>query len=104
MLQEFGIPVRHELAGVGQNLQDHLQIRMIYEVNVPTLNDEINNWFRRSMIGMDYVFRRRGPMALGAAVARRDLLAKRRAAGEESAWLPADSTVRPDLERAQRLF
>ena len=67
LLQEFGIPVRHELAGVGQNLQDHLQIRMIYEVNVPTLNDEINNWFRRSMIGMDYVFRRRGPMALGAS-------------------------------------
>ena len=67
LLQEFDIPVRHELAGVGQNLQDHLQIRMIYEVNVPTLNDEINNWFRRSMIGMDYVFRRRGPMALGAS-------------------------------------
>ena len=67
LLQEFDIPVRRELAGVGQNLQDHLQIRMIYEVNVPTLNDEINNWFRRSMIGMDYVFRRRGPMALGAS-------------------------------------
>ena len=61
------IPVLKELAGVGRHLQDHLQIRMIYEVNVPTLNDEINNLFRRTLIGMDYVFRRRGPMAMGAS-------------------------------------
>jgi hypothetical protein len=45
-----------------------------------------------------------GPMAVGAAVARRDLLAKRAPAGTESAWLPADSTTNPDLERAKRLF
>jgi len=67
LLRAHEIPVRKELPGVGENLQDHLQIRMIYEVNVPTLNNEINNFFRRMLIGMDYVFRRRGPMAMGAS-------------------------------------
>ncbi len=67
LLRDNGIEVRHEKSGVGQNLQDHLQIRMIYEVNVPTLNDEINNLARRSLIGMNYVFRRKGPMAMGAS-------------------------------------
>ncbi len=45
-----------------------------------------------------------GPVAVGAAAVRADLLGKRRVAGAESAWLAADSTARPDLERAQRLF
>ena len=67
ILKELEVPVRHELKGVGENLQDHLQIRMIYEVNVPTLNDEINNFFRRMIIGMQYVFARRGAMAMGAS-------------------------------------
>ena len=67
LLKGLEIPVRHELKGVGENLQDHLQIRMIYEVNVPTLNDEINNFFRRMLIGMQYVFARRGAMAMGAS-------------------------------------
>ncbi len=67
LLQGLDVPVRKELAGVGQNLQDHLQIRMVYEVNVPTLNDEINSFTRRMLIGMKYVFGRTGPMAMGAS-------------------------------------
>ena len=59
--------MRQDLAGVGENLQDHLQIRMVYEVNVPTLNDEINNLLRRMMIGIRYVLFRKGPMAMGAS-------------------------------------
>ncbi len=66
-LQDLDIQVRHALAGVGENLQDHLQIRTVYEVNVPTLNDEINNFFRRMMIGMQYVLLRKGAMAMGAS-------------------------------------
>ena len=66
-LQGLDIPVRKDLPGVGENLQDHLQIRMIYEVNVPTLNDEINNFFRRMMIGMEYALFRTGPMAMAAS-------------------------------------
>jgi len=40
---------------------------MVYKVNVPTLNDQINNVFRRMLIGMEYVLRRTGPMAMGAS-------------------------------------
>lgn len=67
LLNTFSIPVRKELKGVGRNLQDHLQIRMVYEVNVPTLNDEINNIFRRGIMGMQYILARKGPMAMGAS-------------------------------------
>lgn len=67
VLQKAGVSTRHDLVGVGKNLQDHLQIRMIYEVNVPTLNDEINNVFRRTLIGAQYVLARRGAMAMGAS-------------------------------------
>ena len=67
LLQDLAIPLRHALAGVGANLQDHLQIRMVYRVNVPTLNNEINNIARRMLIGMNYVFFRKGPMAMGAS-------------------------------------
>jgi hypothetical protein len=45
-----------------------------------------------------------GPIAVGALLARQDLLAKRSPADGESVWLPADSTTSPDLERARRLF
>ncbi len=67
LLQNHSITVRKELKGVGANLQDHLQIRMIYEVNVPTLNDEINNIFRRTLMGMQYILTRTGAMAMGAS-------------------------------------
>ena len=45
-----------------------------------------------------------GPLATGAAAARRDLLAKRGLGEARSAWTPADSVASPDLERAKRLF
>ncbi len=67
VLGAVGIDVRHELPGVGLNLQDHLQVRSVYEVNVPTLNDEINNPVRRAAIGVRYILTRRGPMAMGAS-------------------------------------
>jgi len=67
LLQGLDIPVRHELKGVGENLQDHLQIRLVYRVNVPTLNNEINNIFRRGLMGIQYALFRTGPMAMGAS-------------------------------------
>ena len=67
LLQKLGIPIVKEIAGVGQNLQDHLQIRTVYEVNVPTLNEEINSFFRRMLMGMQYVLTRGGPMSMGAS-------------------------------------
>lgn len=67
LLSSVGVPVLKDVPGVGGNLQDHLQIRMVYRVNVPTLNDQINNFFRRMLIGMEYVLFRTGPMAMGAS-------------------------------------
>lgn len=67
LLSEHGITVRADRRDVGENLQDHLQIRMVYEVNVPTLNDEINNPIRRTMMGIEYILKRTGPMSMGAS-------------------------------------
>lgn len=67
LLKEHGITVRADRRDVGENLQDHLQIRMVYEVNVPTLNDEINNPIRRTMMGIEYILKRTGPMSMGAS-------------------------------------
>ena len=67
LLRAHGIDPVRDLPGVGGNLQDHLQARAVYEVTVPTLNDEVNSLFGRMKIGMDFVFHRRGPMTMGAS-------------------------------------
>lgn len=65
LLQKHGIPVIHDLAGVGENLQDHLQIRLIFEVNRPTTNDALNSWFGQAKLGLQWLFNRSGPLAVG---------------------------------------
>ncbi|HEX6795431.1 MAG TPA: choline dehydrogenase [Casimicrobiaceae bacterium] len=66
LLQSLGIPVRHALAGVGENLQDHLQARVIFRCTQPvTTNDALRTLGGKLAIGLDYVFRRSGPMAVG---------------------------------------
>ncbi|MEM1362823.1 MAG: GMC family oxidoreductase N-terminal domain-containing protein [Pseudomonadota bacterium] len=67
VLSKAGVDLRHDLPHVGENLQDHLQIRLVYEVNVPTLNDAINRFLPRMDIGLRYVLFRKGPMSLGAS-------------------------------------
>ncbi|MDX6748749.1 GMC family oxidoreductase N-terminal domain-containing protein [Geminicoccaceae bacterium 1502E] len=60
-----GIAVRHELRGVGENLQDHLQLRLIYKVsNVRTLNQQVHSIFGKALMGIDYLVRRRGPLSM----------------------------------------
>lgn len=64
-LNHLGIPVIADLPGVGENLQDHLQLRMIYKVNdIQTLNTKANSLLGKLMIGMEYVFKRSGPMSM----------------------------------------
>jgi len=66
LLQSLGIPVLHALAGVGENLQDHLQARVIFRCSQPiTTNDALRTLRGKLGIGLDYVFRRSGPMAVG---------------------------------------
>ena len=64
-LNQLGIPVITDLPGVGENLQDHLQLRMIYKVNgIKTLNTQANSLFGKMMIGLEYLLKRSGPMSM----------------------------------------
>jgi choline dehydrogenase-like flavoprotein len=64
-LSHFGIPVTLDKPGVGANLHDHLQLRMIFKVSgVKTLNETYASVFNRLGMGIDYALRRRGPMTM----------------------------------------
>jgi len=66
LLREFGLPVVHELPGVGENLQDHLQARVIFRCRKPiTTNDTLKSRWRMLGMGLEYALRRSGPMAIG---------------------------------------
>ena len=78
LLREHGIAVRHELPGVGENLQDHLQIRTVYKVrNTVTLNERANKHHHRLLMGMQYFLMKRGPLTMApsqlGAFAKSDL-------------------------------
>ena len=66
-LKAVGVETRHALSGVGKNLQDHLQIRLVFKTNKRTLNDELNSWVKRMLVGMQYVLTRTGPLTLAAS-------------------------------------
>jgi choline dehydrogenase len=66
LLQEMGIPVIKDLPGVGENLQDHLQLRLMYKVRKPiTTNDQLRSVFGRLGIGLKWLLFRNGPLAIG---------------------------------------
>jgi choline dehydrogenase len=67
LLEKVGVPLVLDLPGVGQNLQDHLQIRLVYKTRQRTLNDELNNIFKRGLVGLQYVLNRTGPLTLAAS-------------------------------------
>ena len=64
-LKAIGASVVHTLPGVGENLQDHLQLRTIFGVTgARTLNVDYQSRVKRVMMGLDYGFRRRGPLTM----------------------------------------
>ncbi len=64
-LQAHGVGVHVDLPGVGENLQDHLQLRMIFKVsNAKTLNTTSASWFGKMKIGMEYAMFQSGPMSM----------------------------------------
>ena len=64
-LNALGIPVMQDLPGVGENLQDHLQLRMIYQVGgISTLNTKANTLWGKMMIVLEYLLKRSGPMSM----------------------------------------
>ena len=68
-LAEQGIEVKKALNGVGKNLQDHLQARLVYKCNEPTLNDEVSSLMGQAKIGLKYILFRAGPMTMAASLA-----------------------------------
>ncbi|TDN68056.1 choline dehydrogenase [Paraburkholderia sp. BL10I2N1] len=88
-LQNLGVDVVHDLRGVGENLQDHLQLRMAYKVDgVRTLNTASAHWWGKLMIGLQYLLTQSGPMSM--------------APSQLGAFAKSDtgdpSLTRPDLE------
>jgi choline dehydrogenase-like flavoprotein len=64
-LQALNIPVVLDRSGVGENLQDHLQLRLIYKVSgVKTLNEMYRSRLGRARMGLDYALLRRGPLTM----------------------------------------
>jgi choline dehydrogenase-like flavoprotein len=64
-LQQLGIPVVLDKPGVGENLQDHLQLRLIYKVSgVKTLNQIYYSSLGKAGMMIDYALRRRGPLTM----------------------------------------
>lgn len=64
-LAALDIPVIHDLKGVGENLQDHLQIRTVFRVkNTSTLNEQANSWRGKAGIALQYALSRSGPMSM----------------------------------------
>ncbi len=66
-LGQHGIVSATHLPGVGKNLQDHLQIRLVFKTSEPTLNDEVNHLLKRVRVGIQYALTRTGPLTLAAS-------------------------------------
>lgn len=64
MLEQHGIPLVHALPAVGQNLQDHLCASYYYRANIPTLNGDFGSLFGKLKLGIQYLFTRKGPLAM----------------------------------------
>ena len=68
LLREHGIPVRADAPEVGENLQDHLQMRTIVELDErgDSLNDQVRNPVSLAKMGLQWLFQSRGPLTVGA--------------------------------------
>jgi choline dehydrogenase len=65
LLNGHGIAVQHALPGVGENLQDHLQLRMAFKVSgIKTLNTIANSLWGKAMMGLEYALMRSGPLTM----------------------------------------
>jgi choline dehydrogenase len=65
ILAKIGVPVLHAAPGVGENLQDHLQLRTIFRIEgAKTLNVEFRSLMKRALMGLDFAVNRRGPLTM----------------------------------------
>ncbi|MCO5065265.1 MAG: choline dehydrogenase [Rhizobiaceae bacterium] len=69
LLSQHGIAVQHELPGVGENLHDHFNCKTSIRVSAPlTVNDQVKNWYRRALAGLQYALHRNGALTVAAGV------------------------------------
>jgi len=69
-LRDLGIPVVHDLPEVGRNLQDHFQVRSVYELDgLHSLNSDVRDPFKKLMMGIQYLLTRKGPLTISAGQA-----------------------------------
>jgi choline dehydrogenase len=69
VLKAAGVEVRHDLPGVGENLQDHYQVRFVYEMAARgSMNDVWHSYWLQFTTGLEYILRRRGLLTIGAGV------------------------------------
>jgi choline dehydrogenase len=70
LLQQHGIGVVADMTGVGEDLQDHFQVRMAYRcTEAITMNDVVNSWRQSAVAGLRYIFQRKGMLTIGAGYA-----------------------------------
>ncbi|MBV8063185.1 MAG: GMC family oxidoreductase N-terminal domain-containing protein, partial [Nevskia sp.] len=70
LLAQHGLPLVHDLPGVGECLQDHLQVRTVFRCTRPiTFNDDMRNPVRQLKVGLQYVLQRKGPLSVSAGYA-----------------------------------
>ncbi|TPI41325.1 choline dehydrogenase [Mesorhizobium sp. B3-1-6] len=68
LLRENGVPVKLDLPGVGENLQDHYAGRLMYRINRSwSLNERVATLPQRMLLGAEYILTRKGPLAVGAS-------------------------------------
>lgn len=66
LLREHSIAVVADRPGVGENLQDHLQLRLVFKcTKAITTNDDLASWWRSAKIGLQWLLLREGPLAIG---------------------------------------
>ncbi|MDB5635660.1 MAG: Choline dehydrogenase [Bradyrhizobium sp.] len=69
LLQSHGIEVRHAASRVGEGLQDHPAVRMMFKVkNTRTLNDQLSSWTSKAAMVLEYALRRSGPLTIPPAL------------------------------------
>jgi choline dehydrogenase len=69
LLVDHGIEVKHAAPLVGEGLQDHPAVRMMFKVqNTRTLNDQLSSWVSKAAMLFDYALRRRGPLTIPPAL------------------------------------
>ncbi len=65
LLKQHGLDMVMDAPFVGENLQDHLQIRAVYKVKgTRTLNTLVNSLAGKARIGLEYMLKRSGPMSM----------------------------------------